>query len=64
MTREQTLDHRYLVVQAYGARVASALPNARKVGLVAYVPLQREHDGKIVRCARLLRKIEDELAEI
>ncbi len=64
MTREQTLESRYLRVQAYGNRIAAALPNARETGLVAYVPLQREHDGKIVRCAKALRAIENELAEL
>jgi hypothetical protein len=63
-SREQTLINRYKAVRAYGVAVETALPNAREVGLAAYVPLQASHDAKIVRCARILRRIEYDLSEI
>ena len=61
--RERTLIARYRRVNAYGDALQAALPNAREVGLSAYVPIQREYDRQINRCAKMLRKLAATLNE-
>jgi hypothetical protein len=60
--REVSLKARYHTIRAYGAKLEASLPNAREVGLVAYEPIRRIYDAKIIRCSKLLRRIEDALS--